>query len=67
MLVVLTPGLRLDDLQLRSGSHLVVFSDLPPHAEAQRHHVVLLAVRGEAALDVIQQGRLQTGALRQQG
>lgn len=61
----LTPGLRLDDLELRPGRHLVVFSDLPPHAETQRHHVVFLAVGRQTSLDVIQQRRLQTGALKQ--
>lgn len=61
----LTPGLRLDDLELRPGSHLVVLSDLPPHAEAQSHHVVFLAVCRNTALNVVQQGRLQTGALKQ--
>ena len=45
----------------------MVFSDLPPHAEAQRHHVVFLAVCGEAALDVVEQGRLQIGALQREG
>lgn len=63
VLLSVTPGLRLYDLQLRPGRHLVVLPDLPAHAEAQRHHVVLLAVRGEAALDVVQQRRLQAGAL----
>lgn len=60
----LTPGLRLDHLQLRPGGRLVVLPDLPPHAEAQRHHVVLLAVGGQAAPQVVQQRRLQPGALR---
>lgn len=60
----LTPGLRLDHLQLRPGGYFVVFSDLPPHGEAQCHHVVLLAVCREAALYVVQQSRLQTGALQ---
>lgn len=60
----LTPVLRLDKLQLRPRRHLVVLADLPPHTEAQRHHVVLLAVAGPAALQVVQQRRLQAGALQ---
>lgn len=60
----LTPVLRLDELQLRPRRHLVVLADLPPHTEAQRHHVVLLAVAGPAALQVVQQRRLQAGALQ---
>lgn len=41
----------------------MVLADLPAHAEAQREHVVFLAVPGAAALDVVQQGRLQGATL----
>lgn len=41
----------------------MVFADLAAHAEAQRDHVVLLAVPRAAALDVVQQGRLQGATL----
>ena len=58
-----TPGLRLNQFQLDAGSCLVVFADLPAHAETQRDHVVLLAVPRAAALDVVQQGRLQGATL----
>lgn len=59
----LTPGLRLDEFQLRASGSLVILPDFPTHAEAERDHVVLLAVPGAAALDVIQQSRLQRPAL----
>lgn len=41
----------------------MVLPDLPTHAEAQSNHVVLLAVPGAAAFDVVQEGRLQGAAL----
>lgn len=59
----LTPRLGFDDLQLCSGSGLVVFSDLTAHAETQSHHVVLLAVTRQTTLDVVQQSRLQSDVL----
>lgn len=62
--VLLTPGLRLNQLQLDAGSGLVVLPDLSTHAEAQRDHVVLLTVPGTAAFDVVKQGRLQGATLR---
>lgn len=51
--------MRLDQFQLDAGSGLVVLPYLPAHAEAQSNHVVLLTVPRAAALDVVQQGRLQ--------
>lgn len=55
---LLTPGLGLDEFELRAGGCLVVLPDLPPHAEAESHHVVLLTVPRQAAAQVVQQGRL---------
>lgn len=63
----LTPGPALDEFELGGGSSLVVLADLPAHAEAQRDHVVLLAVPGPAALGVVQQRRLQRPALGTKG
>lgn len=49
----LTPGLRLNQLQLDAGRCLVILSYLPAHTEAQGNHIVLFAVSRAATFDVV--------------
>lgn len=64
MEIALTPWLGLDDFELSPSSSLVVLSNLPTHAKAQGHHIVLLTVAWQTALNIVQKSRFESGVLQ---